>query len=82
MLAIESFGANTKIVLNQFDNPSGRNVVIASLDSNVGGIGGSAFPSMPFKTEINSDEDFNVRGNAGAGTGICGIMMRVTELPR
>jgi len=77
--SITAFGAQTLVFLNQFDNVTGFNVKIAVITIVASGGG---FMTVNFETELNSDQDFNVRGNA-AGLGAVGdVVMSITELPR
>lgn len=78
-LSVTAFGAQIRIVLNQFDNVTGFNIVIAALSNFTNG--GQTAGTVNFETEINSDQDFNVRGNSG-GSGATGdCVMAIEELP-
>ena len=75
----KAFNSNTFIVLNQFDNVTGFNIVVAKLSVSSVGVNGG---SIAFETEIDSDQDFNVRGSTDAGTAATGgCVMSIEELP-
>jgi len=72
-----SFGSNTKMALNIFDNVAGRIIQVKSMRSTA-----QVDDSLAFEGVLeNSDYDFIINGNSGSNNGSLTCIMDIEELP-